>query len=434
METKTTPRRLAMQSLLACEKCGKYTNLEIDAGIRGADMSDADKGLYTRLVYGVSERRLTLDYIIDRYACNTKAADLDADVRTALRIGLYQMCFMDRIPEFAAVSESVSLVNRGKGGFVNAILRSFLRDGKKIVYPDGEKDPFFRASVYYSMPVPLVKLFVDSYGWETAENILACVNGEPDVYLRCNTERITPAEAAALTGGTVDERFTGMIRVDSVTETVRGGLEKGLFFVQDGASRLCAMVLDAKPGEKIVDTCACPGGKSFSAALDMQNKGEVYSFDLHGNKLSLIDKTAGRLGLTIIRTGVRDARKPDETLIGCADRVLCDAPCSGLGVIAKKPDIRYKDISDIENLPRIQTEVLAGAAQYVRPGGVLVYSTCTLHKKENEEVVKAFLADHPDFALSPFETAGVESEGMLTLFPHIHHTDGFFIARMVKKA
>lgn len=433
MDTKTTPRRLAMQSLLACEKCGKYTNLEIDAGIRGAGMSDADKGLYTRLVYGVSERRLTLDYIIDRYARNTKAADMDADIRTALHIGLYQMCFMDRIPEFAAVSESVSLVNRGKGGFVNAILRSFLRDGKKIVYPDKEKDPFRYASIYYSMPVPLVKLFVDSYGWEMAEQILACVNGEPEVYLRCNTERITPEEAAAQTGGVADERFIGMIRVESVTETVRKGLEKGLYFVQDGASRLCTMVLGAMPGERIVDTCACPGGKSFSAALDMQNQGEIHSFDLHGNKLTLIEKTAGRLGLGIIRTGVRDARKPDETLIGKADRVLCDAPCSGLGVIAKKPDIRYKDISDIENLPRIQKEVLHGASQYVRPGGVLVYSTCTLHKKENEEVVNTFLETHPDFKLSPFDRAGVKSEGMLTLFPHIHRTDGFFIARMVRK-
>ena len=434
METKTTPRRLAMQSLLACEKCGKYTNLEIDAGIRGAAMSDADKGLYTRLVYGVSERRITLDYIIDRYARNTKAADLDADVRTALRIGLYQMYFMDRIPEFAAVSESVSLVNKGKGGFVNAILRSFLRDGKKVVYPDKDVDPFYYASICYSMPIPLVKLFVDSYGWETAEKVLACVNGEPDVYLRCNTERITLAEAAEQTGGTVDERFTGMIRVESVTDTVRKGLEEGLYFVQDGASRLCAMVLGAQPGERIVDTCACPGGKSFSAALDMQNRGEIYSFDLHGNKLSLIDKTAGRLGISIIRTGVRDARKPDEALLETADRVLCDAPCSGLGVIAKKPDIRYKDISDIENLPRIQKEVLDGASRYVKPGGVLVYSTCTLHKNENEEVVKTFLESHPDFALSPFTIADVESEGMLTLFPHIHRTDGFFIARMVRKA
>ncbi|MBQ7921936.1 MAG: 16S rRNA (cytosine(967)-C(5))-methyltransferase RsmB [Clostridia bacterium] len=434
METKTTPRRLAMQSLLACEKCGKYTNLEIDAGIRGAGMSDADKGLYTRLVYGVSERRMTLDYIIDRYAKNTKAAELDPDVRTALRIGLYQMCYMDRIPEFAAVSESVSLVNRGKGGFVNAILRSFLRDGKKIVYPDKEKDPFYYASIYYSMPAALVKLFVDSYGWETAEKILSCVNGEPDVYLRCNTERITPEDAAAQTGGTVDERFTGMIRVESVTESVRKGLEDGLYFVQDGASRLCTMILGAMPGERLVDTCACPGGKSFSAALDMQDRGEVFSFDLHGNKLTLIDKTAGRLGLDIIHTGVRDARNPDTALVDTADRVLCDAPCSGLGVIAKKPDIRYKDISDIENLPRIQREVLEGASRYVKPGGVLVYSTCTLHKKENEEVVNAFLETHPDFTLSPFAVGGVKAEGMITLFPHIHHTDGFFIARMVRKA
>jgi len=432
MEVKTTPRYLAMQSLLACEKCGKYTNLEIDAGIRGAEMSDADKGLYTRLVYGVYERRITLDYIIDRYVRTVKAADMDPDVRMALRLGLYQMCFMDRIPEFAAVSESVSLVPRSKGGFVNAVLRAFLRDGKHIVYPD-EKNPVYRASVYYSMPEPLVKLFADSYGWETAEQILACVNGEPDVYLRCNTEKISPADAAEQIGGIVDTRFTGMIRVESVTDTVRKGLEDGLYIVQDGASRLCTMVLGAEAGERVIDTCACPGGKSFSAALDMQNQGEVFAFDLHANKLTLIDKTAGRLGLSIIRTGRRDAKEPDPALCGTADRVLCDAPCSGLGVIAKKPDIRYKNIADIENLPRIQQDVLHGASTYVKPGGVLVYSTCTLHKKENEDVVNAFLHTHPMFSLSPFDAAGIHAEGMLTLFPHIHHTDGFFIARMTRR-
>ncbi len=433
MPDTTSPRSLALSSLLACEKCGRYTNLEIDSGLRNTGLSPADKGLYTRLVYGVIERRITLDYIIDQYA-KTKTADMEPAVRMALRMGVYQLAFMDRIPAHAAVSETVDLVPRRSAGFVNAILRSFLRDNRQIRWPDAADTEYY-LSVKYSFPRSICALYVEDYGREKAEAILDAFNREPPIGIRVNTLRHTPEEACALLEGDAElTKVPGMLTANTLTERLRAGLEAGDWFVQDPASRLCTLTVDAQPGELVIDTCACPGGKSFSMGLDMAGEGTLYAFDLHENKLSLIRKTAERLGLSdLIRIGRRDARQPEESLLGKADKVLCDAPCSGLGVVAKKPDIRYKDLSSIENLPSIQREILHGASAYVKPGGTLVYSTCTLRKAENEEVITAFLADHPAFTLTPFDAAGIHSEGMLTLLPHLHGTDGFFVAKMTKK-
>jgi len=433
MPNNTSPRSLALSSLLACEKCGRYTNLEIDSGLRNVNLSPADKGLYTRLVYGVIERRITLDYVIDRYA-KTPAADMEPAVRMALRMGVYQLLWMDRIPSHAAVSETVDLVPRRSSGFVNAILRSFLRDGCKICWPE-KSDTEYYLSVKYSFPRSICSLYLEDYGRDTAESILAAFNTEPPIGIRVNTLRRTAEQAAEMLGEDVEiSAVSGMLTSRTLTEPIRKGLENGDWFVQDPASRLCTLTVDARPGETVIDTCACPGGKSFSMGLDMTGTGTLYAFDLHENKLSLIRRTAERLGLAdLIRTEKRDARQPDETLAAKADKVLCDAPCSGLGVVAKKPDIRYKDPSSIENLPAVQKEILHGASAYVKPGGTLVYSTCTLRKAENEAVVTAFLESHPDFVLTPFSAGGIDSDGMLTLLPHIHGTDGFFVAKMTKK-
>lgn len=427
----TSPRSLAFSSLLACEKCGRYTNLEIDSGLRNADLSSADKGLYTRLVYGVIERRITLDYIIDRYA---KTPDMEPAVRMALRMGIYQLAFMDRIPAHAAVSETVELMPRRSKGFVNAILRSFLRENCTYPLPN-ETDTAYYLSVKYSFPEEICDLYLTDYGRETTEKILTAFNTEPPIGVRVNTLRHTAEEALALLGEDASiPNIPGMLTAETLTEPIRGGLEKGNWFVQDPASRICTLAVDAKPGELVVDTCACPGGKSFSMALDMTNAGTLYAFDLHENKLSLIRRTAERLGIgEMLHVSSRDAREPDEALIGKADKVLCDAPCSGLGVVAKKPDIRYKELSSIENLPPIQRNILTGASSYVRPGGTLVYSTCTLRKAENEAVVNSFLEDHPDFTLCPFTVGEITSDGMLTLLPHIYGTDGFFVAKMIRK-
>ncbi len=425
--TKTeTARTLAHRSLVALERDGRYSNLEVNSALDRADLSSSDRGLYTRLVYGVTERRITIDHIISEYS-SKPVSELDPDVRTALRLGIYQLLWMDRVPDHSAVDESVGLVSRQKRGFVNAVLRSFIRGGKEYCLPDkGDYQKYL--SVKYSVPVPLIEVFMSSSA-DDIEELLEAMNREPHIGLRVNRLKLTRDEAAEMTGGKLSSIAPDVIIIDSLDETAKRGLSDGLWFVQDEASRITSAAVGAKVGELIVDTCACPGGKSFSMAIDMENCGIVRSFDLHANKLSLIRSGAEKLGIGIIKTDARDARKPDEELIGKADRVLCDAPCSGLGVIAKKPDIRYKDVGDIKRLPEIQYGVLCGASEYVKDGGVLVYSTCTINKAENEDVVERFLKENPKFSLEDDPYLG---GGMRTFLPHRDGCDGFFAAKMRK--
>ncbi len=423
-----TARQLAMRSLTACERDGKFANLEVNAALASSGLTGADAAFYTRLVYGVLERRITLDYIIDGIS-DRPAASLDADVLMAVRLGIYQMLYMDRVPDHAAVSESVELVPRSKKGFVNAVLRGFLRKGKKVELPRSG-DTAYILSVKHSFPREICQLYMDCYGEACAEGILAASNREPELSLRVNTLRQTAADFSEKIGGRLSEMAPDAVLTVDFSDSVRQAIDSGDCFVQDEASRICTAVLGAKAGETVVDTCACPGGKTFSLALDMENKGTLYAFDLHKNKLSLIEKGAKKLGLTIIRTAENDARKPLAELVGRADRVLCDAPCSGLGVIAKKPDIRYKSLESVRGLPEIQYGVLCGASAYVRQGGVLVYSTCTLNKAENEEIVCRFLAEHEDFVPESAAEFGLGEDGMRTFFPHTDGCDGFFIAKM----
>lgn len=421
---------MALDSLIAAERDGRYANLEINSAIVRSELTPADKGLYTRLVYGVIEKKLTLDYIIGKFS-RIPAEELDPDLLNALRLGLYQLLWLDRVPDHAAVSETVSLVQKSKTGYVNAVLRSFLRAGKTYELPD--PDDFYRyCQVKYSVPAETVRFFEENCGIprEETEEFLTAMNREPHVALRVNRLKMTAEDAAEKCGGTISSMAPDVVLTESLDDSAKEGLEDGSWFVQDEASRTVSAALDAQPGDTVIDTCACPGGKSFSMAIDMRNEGTVYSFDLHKNKLSLIQKGAQTLGIDIIRTAERDARKPDETLLGKADRVLCDAPCSGLGVIAKKPDIRYKNLEDVKRLPEIQYGILCGAASYVKPGGVLVYSTCTVNRAENEEIVEKFLREHEDFALIPDRYL---PGGMRTFLPHRDGCDGFFGAKMIRK-
>lgn len=426
-----SPRRCAHASLTKIERCGRYSNLEIDASLKNADtMSPADRGLYTRLVYGVIERRLTLDHIISQYS--SKSVDtLDLETLCGLRLGVYQLVYMDRIPDFAAVSETVDTVPSRSRGFVNAVLRSFLRSGKSFTLPMGDTPE--EMAVRYSASADICRILADSYGSGTAERILDAFFAPERICLRINTLKCSVDEAlSVLSHAEAGRHFPDIITVPSLSDEVRDGLEKGLWFVQDEASRAASAVLGAMEGERIADVCAAPGGKSFSVAIDMEDRGELFSFDLHKNKLSLIKKTAERLGIGCISVAERDARVPNEALIGSCDRVLCDAPCSGIGVLGKKPEIRYKAAEGAERLPAIQYDVLCGACAYVKDGGTLVYSTCTLNRAENEEVVARFLDSHSDFTLVPFTAAGQGCDGMLTFMPHITGTDGFFVAKMIK--
>ena len=433
-------RRLAHASLLAVEKHGRYSNIEIDSALKNADgISDTDRALYTRLVYGVIERRLTLDHIIGKLS-SRPLKDIDPGVLISLRLGLYQLIYTDRIPDFAAVSETVDTVPSRSKGFVNGVLRSFLRGGKKYSLPLGDSPEDL--SVRYSVSPEICAIYTGSYGADVTKQILESFFEPERICLRVNTQRISAAEAASrLPCCKPGTYMSDILFVPSLDRTVREGIEGGLWFVQDEASRLCTVVLGAKAGEVIADVCSAPGGKSFSMAIDAEGRADIHSFDLHKNKLSLIKASAERLGLACIAVEERDARHPKEELIGICDRVLCDAPCSGLGVLGKKPDIRYKGGDCVGRLPEIQYGVLCGASAYVKDGGVLVYSTCTLNKSENEDVVCRFLESHGEFSAVDFsveplsEGTSLKSEnGMLTLMPHLTGTDGFFVAKMIKNS
>ena len=430
---RNDPRRLAISSLVKIEKNGRYSNLETDAAINSSELSEADRRLYSRLVYGTLEKKITLDCVIAKYS-KIAPEKLDPECRAALRIGVYQLTFSDKIPDHAAVSGTVGAVRDRFRGYVNGVLRAFIRGGKKIDLPDGG-DPAARLSAVYSVSADVVSVLAGSYGAEQAERILSSFSGESPVCLRLNTlvsDPFDPAllpEGAQAAGGALEGKACF---VRSVTPDVRRGIADGLWFVENSASALCAEVLGARPGDTVADVCSAPGGKAFSSAINMKNEGEIFAFDLHGNKLSLIKDGAKRLGISVISTGERDGRSPDKTLFGKCDRVLCDVPCSGIGVIGKKPEIRYKTAEDISSLPDIQRSILRSSAEYCAPGATLVYSTCTLNRKENEDVASAFAGEDGRFSPIDFALPGLgeSRDGMLTVFPESGglHTDGFFIA------
>ena len=433
MKTGPDPRSLAIKSLLKIEKSGKYSNLEVDAAAESSGMAEADRRLYSRLVYGALERKITLDAVAADFS-RRPPEKLDPECRAALRVGLYQIMYSDRIPDHAAVNATVGAVGERYRGYVNAVLRSFLRkkDGYSLTLPENKAD---NLSVRYSVSPVITGVLIDSYGPDRAEKILSSFSGEAAVCLRLNTFK-----AADLPEGArpAEGPLCGVAAfADSVSPEVRRGMEAGDWFVQDASSVLCTEVLGATPGETVADVCAAPGGKSFSTALRMKNEGMVYSFDLHENKISLIKSGAKKLGIDIIHASCRDGRDPLPDLFGKCSKVLCDAPCSGIGVIGKKPEIRYKKEEDFGRLPEIQKELLAASSFYAAPGGVLVYSTCTLNKKENEEVAEAFSASRHDFEPYDFEIPGIgkSEDGMMTLFPSAGEfpKDGFFIARFRRK-
>ncbi|MBO7148313.1 MAG: 16S rRNA (cytosine(967)-C(5))-methyltransferase RsmB [Clostridia bacterium] len=458
-------REIAYLSLERCEKQKKYSNLEIDSQVKRYGLKGAEKSLYVSLMYGVTERLLTLDFIIGALS-SRPLEKLDARVLIPLRLGLYQLIFMDRIPESAAVDESVKIANvkskRALGGFVNAILRSYQRAlGGKRTSCVGEIlsfEPFksrfealgeyARLSVKYSYPEWLVKMLSTAYSADCATKIMSFQNESRGTSFRVNTLKANREKILSLMNERgISVRKTEFSPFGIYCESIEISLisdllDNGEIFVQDEASQLASLTLGATPESITLDCCACPGGKSFSSAILMENRGRVISCDLHESKLSLIESGAKRLGIDIITTQAADSSVYNSSLIGennTADFVLCDVPCSGLGVIAKKPEIRYKDKSDLERLPDIGLKILKNCSGYVRPGGTLVYSTCTLNPEENENNIKRFLENNDLFEPVEFNFTSddgrmIEStHGILTLFPHIHGTDGFFIAKMKRK-
>ena len=440
MEQMQNPARaLALQILNRTDSQGQYTNLALDSALKKSALSAPDKALVTVLVYGVTERRLTLDFIADALS-SRPTESLDGTVRNLLRMGLYQLRYLDRVPAHAAIHETVALAPKRARGFVNAVLREYTRRGNDVVFPDRQKDLYRYLSVTYSVPVPLCKKLTEIFGTERGETILEAFGHAPPVTLRVNTLKTSPEQMTSELcelGYRVQasDVLSTALRVPDFVPSGAPQLTEGRVFVQDLASQICVEALGACPGERVIDACACPGSKTFGTAIRMQNEGQILAYDLHKSKLSLIESGAERLGISIIEVRERDARLHDPDLRNFADRVLCDVPCSGFGVLGKKPEIRYKDLSDAAALPDIQFAILQNCCRYVKDGGVLVYSTCTIFPEENEQNVARFLAAHPEFAPEDFSFGGICSkDGMLTLTPDEHGTDGFFIAKLVKRA
>lgn len=428
-----TAREAALRTLIACEKQEAWADGFLKKTLKEGKLDGRDAALATRLTFGVIQNKLLLDHYIDRFA----KGKLDIPVRCTLRLGLYQMLFLTRIPVSAAVNESVQLVrkfckNPGAAGLTNAVLRNLDRNRQELNPPDD-------LSVRYSHPQWLVDIFVRRLGETAARELLACHNGDVPVMAQVNTCRAS-AECVLdeLRRDGVDAREHPWLK-DCLTLQGTGSLEqleafqKGKLYIQDAAARLAVQAADPQPGMKVLDVCAAPGGKSFAAAIAMKDRGEILSCDIHPHKQTLIENGARRLGLTSIRAMTQNGKERVAEWERAFDLVIADVPCSGLGIIRKKPDIRYKDPAPLAGLPAVQSAILENSAVYVRPGGVLLYSTCTLLERENEDVVRAFTARHSDFVLEKFDLTapvGTVGDGYITLWPHIHGTDGFFIAKL----
>ena len=427
-------RKIALDVLLRCEKDTGYSNLALDAALTREELTAADRALVTELVFGVIERKITLDHCIAALS-SKRPEKLESVVLGLIRLGLYQIIYLDRVPNYAAVNESVNIAPKRARGFVNAILRSFMRQG----IPSLPDDPVEAMSVRHSYPVALCELFCAEFGADRAESVLEAMNSRPAPTFRVNTLKADRESVIAeLKEQGIDarasERVPHGILTDGGAVARLEGLHGGRFFVQDEASQLCCEALGAKEGDTVLDICAAPGSKSFGAAINMHNKGQVVSFDLHKSKLSLIEKGAKRLGIDIIEVRESDGRVRRDELVGQADRVICDVPCSGYGVIAKKPEIRYKNPEETEALPKIQYAILENCSAYVKPGGTLVYSTCTILDRENGQNVRRFLDSHSDFYPENFTVCGREYAALTTLMPDTDETDGFFIARLRRKS
>ena len=428
-------RETALNVLIACRKEGGWSNGVLKEYLQRDHLDRRDAALATRLCYGVLQNRLKLDFYL-RQLLTGKLKDLHPAVRDILHLGLYQLKEMDKVPSSAAVNESVDLAKkyckkqRYAPGLVNAVLRKAV--GAPLQEPAGWQEK-------YSHPQALIDLLKSYVGKERIETMLRANNEAPDTVIQVNTLKIT---TAALAQRLEEEGVTvqphGWMK-DCLILSGTGNLEKlpafreGLFYVQDAAAKLSVLCAGLMPGQTVLDCCAAPGGKSFASAIAMEGSGSITSCDVHPHKAELIASGAKRLGIEILSARCQDATEFVADWEGKMDTVIADVPCSGLGIIRKKPDIRYKNLQEMSQLPALQLKILKNQARYVRPGGVLLYSTCTLVHGENEGVVEAFLKENPEYSLEKLPLPAIFPEnttGMLALVPGEYDTDGFFIAKL----
>ena len=430
-------RETALNALIACRKEAGWSNGILKAYISRDRLDRREAALATRLCYGVMQNRLKLDFYLSQLLTG-KVKDLHPAVRDILHLGLYQLYEMDKIPESAAVNEAVTLAKKyckkqkNASGLVNGVLRNAIRSHGQLKAPTGWEN-------IYSHPQKLIDLLIGYVGKEKMEQMLQANNEIPPTVVQVNTLRTTAQQLQSQLQeqGVTAQPHSWMENCLVLSGT--GNLEQldafqqGLFYVQDAAAKLSVLCAGITPGQKVLDCCAAPGGKSFAAAMCMEGSGSITSCDVHAHKTPLIAKGAQRLGIDNLQSCQMDASVPNSQWVGQMDTVIADVPCSGYGIIRKKPDIRYKDPATMAQLPQLQLAILNNQSTYVRPGGVLLYSTCTLVRQENEGVVEEFLKLHPEFHREPLclpKNFPENTSGMLTLVPGEYETDGFFICRL----
>ena len=435
-------RETAVLTLAACERQGAWSDGYLKRTIREQGLDRRDGALAARLCYGVLQNKLLLDWRLAQ-VCSMRLEKLEVKVLCGLRVAAYQLLFLDRIPPSAAVNEAVKLAKRHSrnpraSGLVNGVLRSLLRQGKNLDIQDDDKLKYL--SIQYSHPQWLVEEFSTLLGLDGAQQLLAANNEQPFTSAQVNTLKTTPERLAErLWAEEVEVRphpwLEGCLLLIGTGDLERlDAFRRGEFYIQDAASRLAALAAGITPGQRALDCCAAPGGKSSAAALLMENQGELVSCDIHPHKIKLLEAGRDRLGLSVITPTLQNAAQAREEWLDSFDLVFADVPCSGLGIIRKKPDIRYKDPEQLKGLPKVQRSILDNCARYVRPGGVLLYSTCTVLDQENNGMVDAFLEDYPEFELEPFALPHLGKQpGRITFWPHIHGTDGFFVAKLRRK-
>lgn len=411
-------REIAMKVIYDIEFNGAYSNMALKKALK-ADMTQQDKAFVTNLVYGVTDKKITLDYIISKFS-KLKLKKISKFILVILRMGIYQIKFMDKIPPSAAVNESVKLAKRyghsASSGFVNGVLRNVIKT--EIEYPS---DKIEYLSVKYSFPVWLCEKWLNDFGYAFTEELLQSFGKESELNIRPNTLKITVDE---LCQKLVEKGVKAQIKDDYI---VSHGFDissdelyqDGYYTIQDSAAMQASKTLAPSENDTVIDMCAAPGGKTTHMAELMKNKGKIFAFDIHEHKIKLVEKNAERLGITIVEAKLLDGCDFNKEYTECADKILCDVPCSGLGIIRRKPEIKWNR-DENSNLPSIQRKILENASKYLKCGGEIVYSTCTIEKEENEAVTDSFIMDNNSF----------EKMYEKTYYPHIDNTDGFYICKM----
>ncbi len=432
-------REAAMLALYEADKNGAYINLAVkDTLASRQDFSAQDKAFFTNLVYGTVKRQISIDYIIGCFS-KVKLKKISPYILAILRLGIYQLKFTDKIPASAAVNESVKLARRyghsASAGFVNGLLRNVAKS--EIKYPEKEIQYL---SVKHSFPEWIVEKWVLDYGIEFAESLMEAMNSEPAVTLRVNRLKTTAEELVKkLPGAEISEIYPYAVHTAGFDIGNAPEYKNGEFIAQDISAMMAAEVLNPKPGEAVLDICSAPGGKTTQMAELMENRGTLIATDLHEHKIKIIQENAARMGIDIINAVLADATVENPEYIGKFDKVLADVPCSGLGIIRKKPDIKLK--KEENDIPALQYSILENAAKYVKAGGELLYSTCTIEKRENEAVILRFLENHSDFSpvditenLPKVLQKPEAKKGYVTFYPNTDAIDGFFIAKIKRCA